>query len=198
MKIRLNQIRIGKFKVREEMNKDYFEELKDSLKQDGQWNPVIVRPSGDKGYELISGHTRFKAAKELGWKEIDATVRDLSDEEAEFLALKTNLVRAGLSEIDEGRVIKKIIDEFQLTQTDIAKRLGKSPTWVAKRLSLVLKVVEEVQEALSKGSITLEHASLIAQISEERFDDWEEKQREFLRMIIKSEWSRDETRIQLK
>ncbi len=198
MKIKLNQIRIGEFEVREEMDKGYFEELKDSLKRDGQWNPVIVRPSDEKRYELISGHTRVKAAKELGWKEIDATVRDLSDEEAEFLALKTNLVRAGLSEIDEGRVIKKIIDEFQLTQTDIAKRLGKSRTWVGKRLSLVLKVVEEVQEALSKGSITPEHASLIAQISEERFDDWEEKQREFLRVIIKSKWSRDETRIQLK
>ena len=198
MKIKLKQIRISGFDVREEMDKDYYRELKNSLKQDGQWNPVIVRPSDDKKYELVSGHTRLRAAKELGWKEIDATVRDLSDEEAEFLALKTNLVRASLSEIDEGRAMKRIIDEHQLTQADIAKKLGKSPTWVGKRLSLVLKVIEEAQKALSSGEITLEHASLIAQINEERFDDWEHKQREFLKSIITHKWSRDETRTQLK
>ena len=197
MKIKISQIKDDRFNVREEVDKEHLEELKTSLKADGQWDPIIVRPA-DKGYELIAGHTRLLAAKELKWVEIEANVQDLSDEAADFLSLKTNLMRADMSEIEEGKVIQKMMKTYELTQKQIGDKLGKSNQWVSQRLGLVIKIVQEVQDALKTGTISAEHATLIAQINEDKFEDWEDKQREFLQMIIDNGWNRDETRKQLK
>ncbi len=199
MKIKISQIDAGRFAIREELDKEYFKEIKDSLRADGQWNPILVRPKEDgKKYEVVAGHCRLEAAKKLGWKEIKAEVRDLSDEEADFLSLKTNLMRSNLSEMEEGRVIKRIVEEYNLTQEEMGKKLNKSQRWVSSRLSLVLKVVEEVQNALAAGKVSADHVTLISTINSKRFDDWEDKQREFLDLILKNEWTRDETRTQLK
>jgi len=198
MKIKISKIDIGKYTVREELNKEQLEMIKNSLKTDGQWNPIIVRPSKNGRYELIAGHYRFEAAKNLGWNEVEATVKDLSDEDAYFLALKTNLMRKDMDEIEEAGVIKKIMDKYDLSQREIAKKIGKSDTWVLRRLALVLKITDEVQNALKEGKISAEHAALVARISEETGDGWKEKQNQFLNLIIKNKWSRDETRIQLK
>lgn len=199
MKIKISQIDAGRFAIREEVDKEYLKEIADSLRADGQWNPIVVRPKEDgKRYEVVAGHCRLEAAKKLGWKEIRADVKDLSEEEADFLSLKTNLVRSNLSEMEEGKVIQKMIENHNLKQTDIAKKLGKSENWVGRRLSLVLKVVKKVQDALSRGEISAEHVFTISQINQKRFDDWEKKQKEFLGLILKHKWTRDVTRVQLK
>lgn len=199
MKIKISDINIGQFTVRKDLDKEYLKELKESLKMDGQWNPILVRPDKNNGgYQLISGHTRYQACKELGWKEIDATVKDLTDEEADILALKTNLMRRNMSEIEEGKVIQRYIARYNLTQKDISKRIGKSETWVYRRLGLVLDIIKDVQDALSRRVISGEHATLISQISKNKFDDWKEKQKQFLKLILKNKWTRDETRDQLK
>lgn len=197
MKIPISKIEVGRFTVREKLDEEHLKALAESLKEDGQWDPIIVRPKDGK-YELIAGHYRFEAAKYLGWKEIEATVKDLSDEEADFLALKTNLMRKNMDEIEEAKIIKKIMDEYELPQREIAKKLGMSDTWVSRRLALVLKITDEVQNALKDGKISAEHASLISNISEEIYNDWKKKQNQFLQLILQNNWSRDETRKQLK
>ena len=90
------------------------------------------------------------------------------------------------------------MDNYELSQREIAKKLGRSETWVRSRLALVLKITDKVQDALKDGKISAEHASLIARISEEIYEDWEERQNHFLELILKNKWSRDETRTQLK
>lgn len=199
MKIKLSDIKAERFVVRKQEDKDHLSEIKESLKVDGQWDPILVRPGKNNGgYELISGHTRFHAAKELGWKELEATVKDLADEEADILALKTNLMRKDMSELEEGEILQKYAVTYNLTQEALAKKVGKSGVWVTKRLSLVLRVIDDVKKALSKGLISSEHASLISTLSKDRFNNWEDLQKEFLGLILKNKWSRDETRLQLK
>lgn len=197
MKIKLSQVKMGNFTVRDDIEGEYLKELKESLKNDGQWDPIIVRPSNG-GYEVIAGHTRFQAAKELGWNDIEAAVKDLSDEEADFLALKTNLMRKDMSEIEEGKVLQRIMIKHKVSERAVADKLGKSRNWVSRRVTLVLDIIEEVQKALEDGKISMEHANLISQINQEKFNDWQEKQKEFLIQIIDNNWTRDETRKQLK
>ena len=198
MRVKLSQIEVGSYTVREKLDPEHLKEIKASLKADGQWNPIILRPSGDSRYDLVAGHFRFQAAKELGWKEIEATVKDLSNADADFLALKTNVIRAAMSEMEEAKVIQRIMENHDLSQREISKELHKSDTWVSQRLGLVLRVVKEVQDALATKKISADHVALISRIDEDRFKDWKDKQREFLDMILKGKWTRDQTRVQLR
>lgn len=170
LKIKLSQIKMGNFTVRDDIESEYLKELKESMKNDGQWDSIIVRPSDGK-YEVIAGHTRFQSAKELGWTEIEATVKDLSDEEADILALKTNLMRSDMSESEEGKVILRYIERYGLTQDAIAKKIGKSQKWIHKRLSLVSDMSEHVRELFESNKITAEQAYRISSLKTEAEQD---------------------------
>ncbi|MHA1834625.1 MAG: ParB/RepB/Spo0J family partition protein [Candidatus Baldrarchaeia archaeon] len=166
MKIELNRIQIGKFRVREKLNEEHLQDIMQSLAKDGQWNPIIVRPAKERGYyELIAGEYRMEAAKRLGWKEIEATVKDVNDITAGFLALKTNIFRQSMTPLEEGAAIRKYMVEYDLTQQEIAKELGRSEAWVSERLALALALSPEVREALVHGRITVSQAVIISQIS---------------------------------
>jgi len=149
-------------------------------------------------YEVIAGHYRLQAAKELGWKEIESTVKDIINKDADVLSLKTNIMHKNMEEIEEARIIKKLMDKYGLSQNEIAKKLGRSNTWVRSRLAIVLKVTKKVQSALADGLLSAEHVNLISNISEDIYENWEEKQNEFLNLILENKWSTDETRKQLK
>ena len=171
---------MGNFTVRDDIESEYLKELKESMKDDGQWNPIIVRPSDGK-YEVIAGHTRFQSAKELGWNDIDATVKDLSDEEADVLALKTNLMRKDMSEMEEGNVISRYIERYGLTHEQIANKLGKSRRWVSGRLSLVLHVSDYVKKLLEEGKLTAWQCALISSIENNNEQD------EFAKYLVDNE-----------
>jgi ParB family chromosome partitioning protein len=160
MKIKISKIDESTFTVREKLDTEYLNELKESLKEDGQWDPILVRPKGDR-YELISGHNRFQAVKELGWKEIEATVRDLSDVDAMFLSLKTNLIRQEMTEREQGKVLHKITEAFNISQTELAKKIGKSQAWVNKRIRTALDLTPKVANALDKGLISFSVAEIV-------------------------------------
>ena len=127
MKIRLSRIEDSAFTVREKLNQEPLEELKESLREDGQWDPIIVRQKGER-YEVISGHRRVQAAKEIGWTEIEATVRDVDETEALFLALKTNLIREEMTPQEQGKVLHQITTTFDISQAELARRIGKPKT----------------------------------------------------------------------
>lgn len=161
MKIRISKINDSAFNVRETLNKEPLEELKGSFREDGQWDPILVRPSGDT-FELIAGHRRVQAAKELGWTEIEATVKDINDTEALFLALKTNLIREAMSEREQGKILHQITQEFGISGTELARRIGKGEDWVRRRIKLALDLHESVAEALENNIITMRVAEIIA------------------------------------
>jgi ParB family chromosome partitioning protein len=164
MKIKMSQIDDTAFTVRETLNQEPLTELKDSLKDDGQWDAILVRPKGDM-FEVISGHRRVQAAKEIGWTEIEANIKDVNDTEALFLALKTNLIREGMSEREQGKVLHQITQDFGISQNELSKRLGKSRQWVDRRIKVALDLADEVVVALESNTITMSVAEVISTLA---------------------------------
>lgn len=158
--IEINKINMDKFSIRDNINKDHIEELKESLRNDGLWNPIIVREVNG-GYELIAGEHRLIAAKELGWTEIEAIIKKIDDKEANFLALKTNLFRLNMQPIEEGRVLCRMKEEYGLINKDLGKKIGKSEGWIHSRVSLIIKAHEDVQKAVQDKKITTTAANEI-------------------------------------
>jgi len=106
-----------------------------------------------------------QAAKELGWVEIDATVRDIDETEALFLALKTNLIREEMTEREQGKILHQIASNLSLSNAQIAQKIGKSKDWVNHRVKLALDLHEDVAKALESGEITFALAArIIAQL----------------------------------
>jgi ParB family chromosome partitioning protein len=165
MKIKISKIDQTTYAIREKVDPEYLKELKESLKEDGQWDPIIVRPKDGK-YELIAGHNRVMAAGELGWDEIEATVKDLSDIESLFLSLKTNLLRQDMSEREQGKVLHNLTQSFKITQTELARRLGKNEKWVRTRIKLALDLHPNVAKALEENKISMRVAEIIATLGE--------------------------------
>lgn len=197
MKIKIENIQIPWYAPREEFDQGFIEELTGSMEVSGQWDPILVRRNDEGKYDLIAGSQRLEAAKFLGWTEIDAKEIDVSEEEAAMLSVETNLKRKGLQEIEEGKAIKKIIDEYSLTHKQISERLGKSERWVGSRLSLALDVIKEVQNAIGRGFISIEQALIIGQLPKKG-------QGKFLNLIIETQrtldrkLTRDEVRLELR
>ncbi|RJS90070.1 ParB/RepB/Spo0J family partition protein [Candidatus Bathyarchaeota archaeon] len=178
MKIDINKIDEGRFVIREKIDYEYVKQLAQSLLEDGQWDPIIVRPKEGGRYELISGHYRLKAAKEAGLKEIEATVRDLTDEEADILSLKTNILRLEMTVREQGRVLSRMMERYGWSQAELARRLNVSTNWIRRRLRVALELHEEVAKALDGGEIGFQVASIIGGIPIDR-------QPEFLKIILK-------------
>ncbi len=122
----------------------------------GLLQPITVRRRGD-AFELIAGERRYRAATNLGWTEITAIVRDFDDQTMLVLALVENLQRANLNAIEEARGYRRLIDEFKLTQQQVAESVGKDRTTVTNLLR-VLSLPNEVQQLVEAGSLTSGHA----------------------------------------
>lgn len=170
MKISLDKVRADQFDVREEEDEEHVKQIAESLEEDGQWNPIIVRPSKEESgeYDLIAGHTRCKAAERIGWDEIEATVKDVDEEGAKRLALKTNLKRKGMSKLEEGKVINDLLNEHELSQTELAERLGKSQRWVSERIKVALELDAKVKGLVQEGDLSYSIARIVTQVPEER------------------------------
>src|SRR5262249_15117172 len=131
-------------------------ELESSLKSSGLLQPITVRPRGD-AYELIAGERRLRAASNLGWTEISAIVRDFDDRTMLVLALVENLQRANLNAIEEARGYRRLIDDFALTQQQVAEAVGKDRTTVTNLLR-VLTLPESVRQMVESGNLSSGHA----------------------------------------
>lgn len=177
MKVELGDLKTDVYDVREEVDEGHVEQIRESLKEDGQWNPIIVRPGENGDYELIAGHTRVRAATELGWGEIEATVKNIDDTEAEKLALKTNLKRKGMSKLEEGRVVNNLMTEYELSQAGVADKLGKSKSWVSDRVKVALNLRPEVKGLVEEGELSYSLARVVTQVEDDH-------QYEFAQLLI--------------
>ncbi|MDZ7687632.1 MAG: ParB/RepB/Spo0J family partition protein [Halobacteriales archaeon] len=178
MKIKLSKINTDLYDVRDEVEEEHVDDIAESLEEDGQWNPIIVRPSNhEDGYDLIAGHTRYRAAKKLGWDELEATVKDVDDEEANELALKTNLKRKGMSKIEEGKVINDLLQKHDLTRQELADKLGKSQRWVSERIKVALELDPKVKGLVQEGELSYNIARIVTQVEEK-------KQLEFAELLV--------------
>lgn len=155
-RIQLSRIRTNPFQPRREIDPGELSELEQSLKASGLLQPITVRRRGD-AYELIAGERRFRAASNLGWTEISAIVRDYDDRTMLVLALVENLQRADLNAVEEARGYRRLIEDFQLTQQDVAEAVGKDRTTVTNLLR-ILTLPEPVQRLVESGRLSSGHA----------------------------------------
>ncbi|CAO1670050.1 putative chromosome-partitioning protein ParB [Halomonas sp. NYA30] len=153
----LGQLTRGKYQPRRDIQPEALEELADSIRAQGVMQPIVVRPIGVDRYEIIAGERRWRAAQLAELDVIPAVIREVSDEVALALALIENIQRENLNSIEEAMALKRLGEEFELTQQQIADAVGKSRTQVANLLRL-LALDPEVQTLLERGDLDMGHA----------------------------------------
>lgn len=144
---------------RKEFEKESLEELKDSIKQYGIIQPIVVRKLEDK-YEIIAGERRWRAAKEAKLEKVPCIIKEADDKEAFKLALIENIQRQDLNPIEEANAFKALIDNYNLKQEEVAEAVGKSRSYIANSLRL-LKLDKEILDYVSEGKITVGHGKAL-------------------------------------
>ena len=157
VKLKIMDIEPNRGQPRKDFADDALAELADSIARYGVLQPLLVRPIGDDGYQLIAGERRWRAARMAGLTEVPVVVRELTDEEAAALALIENLQREDLNAVEEAFGYKKLLDDFGLTQEEAAEKVGKSRPTVANALRL-LKLPPEILDLVRNGSVSAGHA----------------------------------------
>ena len=161
---------------RKHFDESKLQELAESIKEKGILEPLIVRRI-DGGYELIVGERRWRAAQKAGLKEVPVLVKEIEGREALELSLIENLQREDLNPIEEAEAFKRLIEEFNLSQGELATRIGKDRTTIANVLRL-LKLPSEIRNHLLQNRITSGHARAILSL------ETKEKQKELCALII--------------
>src|SRR5258708_15388019 len=136
---------------------DALGELAVSIKDRGVLQPILVRAAGKGRYELIAGERRLRASKLAGLERIPVLVKEANDSESLVIAIIENVLRADLSALEEAHAYQALMEEFSLTQDEVAKRIGKSRPAITNTLRL-LQLPEETQRELADGRITAGHA----------------------------------------
>ncbi|WP_044340269.1 ParB/RepB/Spo0J family partition protein [Rossellomorea aquimaris] len=153
--VSLKEIRPNPYQPRKIFEPQAIEELKDSILEHGILQPIIVRKT-IKGYEIVVGERRYRAAKAAKLESVPVVVRELNEQQMMELAVLENLQREDLTPIEEGAAYQMLMDKLKLTQEELAKRLGKSRPHIANHIRL-LSLPAPVQELISEGKLTMGH-----------------------------------------
>ena len=159
---RLKQIPVelierGRYQPRKDMHRQALEELAESIKVQGVMQPIVVRPIGDKRYEIIAGERRWRASQLAGVDTVPAIIRVVPDEAAIAMALIENIQRENLNPVEEAAALQRLRDEFGLTQQKVADAVGKSRAAVANLLRL-LSLRDDIKTLLEHGDLEMGHA----------------------------------------
>ncbi len=158
-------IEVNPFQPRRTFDDSKLEELKESIRLHGIIQPLIVTKEGDK-YQLIAGERRLRSSRELGLMKVPVIVREAKEQEKLELALIENIQRAELNPIETAFAYQKLINDFNLSQEEMAKRVGKSRPVVANTVRY-LNLPDEVQAAMIEGRLTEGHAKVILGLDNE-------------------------------
>lgn len=153
----VDEIVANRYQPRQNFADDALTELSDSIKKVGLIQPILVRKLPTEGYELIAGERRLRAAKLAGLKTVPAMVREYSDAESSEIALIENIQREDLNAIEEAQAYARVLKEFNLTQDELAQRIGRSRSYLANFLRL-LNLDEQVQDAVAAGTLSMGQA----------------------------------------
>lgn len=159
----LDQLRTNPYQPRKVFDEEKLQELANSIKEHGVFQPIIVKKSSVKGYEIIAGERRVKASMMAGLSRIPAIVRNFSDQEMMEIALLENLQRENLNSIEEAMAYRSLIDSMKITQDELAKRLGKSRSHITNMLGL-LSLPEEVKDMIIDNKISMSHARVLSKM----------------------------------
>lgn len=156
----LDKVKTGVYQPRQEMDEKELRELAQSIKEKGFIQPIVVRKSGVDDYEIVAGGRRYQAAKLLGFNELPAIIKELDDKDALIFAIVENLQRKDLNPIEEAEAFMRLIEEFDFSQEDIARFVGKDKTTIVNTMRL-LKLPAEIKQAVKKGIISRSQARTI-------------------------------------
>ncbi|AMD02782.1 MULTISPECIES: ParB/RepB/Spo0J family partition protein [Halomonas] len=160
----VGQLSRGKYQPRRDIQPEALEELADSIRAQGVMQPIVVRPIGEARYEIIAGERRWRAAQLAELDTIPAVIREVTDEVALALALIENIQREDLNPVEEAMALKRLLEEFELTQQQVADAVGRSRAQVANLLRL-LTLDPEVQTLLERGDLDMGHARALLALS---------------------------------
>lgn len=164
VEIPLDEIRSNPYQPRIHFNEEALRELADSINEHGVLEPIIVKKS-IKGYELVAGERRTKASILAGKQTIPAIIKDFDDRAMMEVALLENIQREDLSSIEEAQAIKNIMQKLEMTQEEVAKRFGKSRSYITNLLGL-LSLPKSVQDDVVSGKISMSHARVLSKYSD--------------------------------
>ena len=148
---------------RQQFNEQDINDLSESIKENGVIQPLIVRKRGDN-YEIIAGERRWRASKRAGLKEVPVIFKEMSDKVTLQTALVENIQRSDLNAMEEARAYKQLVDEYNMTQDDISKKVGKDRSTITNCLRL-LKLPEFVQREIENNKVSLGHAKVICSLN---------------------------------
>lgn len=161
--LKISQVEPNRNQPRREFDDEALAQLAQSIKEHGVLQPILVRPMLSGGYQIVAGERRYRASRLAGLKEIPAVIRELSDSETMQLALIENLQRQDLSALEEAAGYHTLIEQYGLSQEQVAKTVGKSRPAIANTLRL-LSLPDEIKELLNSGSLSVGHARALLSV----------------------------------
>src|SRR2546428_9065412 len=188
--VEIDLIRPNQQQPRTSFQEEKLQDLAQSIRTSGIIQPVLVRRRGGL-FELIAGERRWRAAQIAGLSRIPAIVRDVPDDRLLELALIENIQREELNPVEEANAYKRLIESLNLTQEEVAQRVGRDRTFVTNYLR-ILKLPSEIQELLETEKLSLGHARALLGLSDVIL------QRRYAQKIVKHNWSVRETERRIK
>ena len=151
------QLRPGQYQPRRVMDEGSLYELAESIRTQGVMQPLLVRPVGESGYEIIAGERRFRASQLAGLDEVPVLVREVDDQQAAIMALVENMQREDLNPLEEAQGLQRLVQEFRFTHEQAAQAVGRSRS-AATNLLRLLHLAPQVQQMLMAGDLDMGHA----------------------------------------
>ena len=190
VEVRISEVVPNKDQPRTDFDEASLEELTESIRQFGVIQPLLVQKKG-KFFEIIAGERRWRAARRAGLKTLPVVIRDYSEKETVEISLIENIQRQDLNSIEEAKAYRRLLDEFGMTQDEVAKRVSKSRTAVTNSVRL-LNLEEHVQKMVINGELSAGHARALLGLSEP------ELQHKAAEEVVRGELSVRETELLVK
>jgi ParB family chromosome partitioning protein len=162
----IDQIEANPFQPRSNFDQNALEELADSIREKGVIQPITVRKIKAESYQIVAGERRWRASQLVGLKKIPAVIRNFNDQEMLEIALIENIQREDLDPVEEATAYKEMLNNFEITQAELAKQVGKSRSNVSNMIRL-LKLADKVKNHLQRGTITIGHARALLALEKE-------------------------------
>lgn len=163
VEIKIDELRPNPYQPRKTFDEEKLNELAKSIKEYGVIQPIIVKKSSIKGYEIIAGERRFRASQIAGLKEVPAIVREFTNEEMMEIALLENLQRENLNVIEEALAYKKLLENLKITQEELSTKLGKSRSHITNMLGL-LNLPDTIKKMIIEEKISASHARILSKM----------------------------------
>lgn len=188
--IQIERIVPNRYQPRQVFDSSKINELAESIEEHGLLQPIVVRPIEENMYEIIAGERRFRALQSLHKAQADVIIRHMDDEQTAVVALIENIQRENLSAVEEAEAYKKLLEIGETTQSELAKSLGKSQSFIANKLRL-LKLAPKVITRLREGKVTERHARAVLSLEHE-------DQEELIEQVISQKLNVKQTETRVK